>query len=109
MIEANSASPIYIYNSYKILLVIFPSVKTLSKLINSNHATILNFIQKGTLFRGEWYFSYKPYNITDLPLYSKWSLNIIDNEDINNLILEMINNSHIKKAVFVYNLQKEFL
>ena len=71
MIEANSSSPIYIYNSYKILLVIFPSVKTLSKLINSNHATIINFIKKGTLFRGEWYFSYKPYNITDLPLYSK--------------------------------------
>lgn len=53
MIEANSASPVYIYNSFKKLLVIFPSVKTLSKLINSNHATLLSYIKKGTLFRGE--------------------------------------------------------
>ena len=28
MIEAYSAYPVYIYNSFKILLVIFPSVKT---------------------------------------------------------------------------------
>ncbi|OOF89766.1 hypothetical protein ASPCADRAFT_37403, partial [Aspergillus carbonarius ITEM 5010] len=33
MIEANSAYPVYIYNSYKKLLVIFPSVLTLAKLI----------------------------------------------------------------------------
>lgn len=40
MIEANSAYPVYIYNSFKNLLIIFPSVKTLAKLINSNHATL---------------------------------------------------------------------
>ena len=46
MIEANSAYPVYIYNSLNKLLVIFPSVKTLAKLINSNHATIVSYIKK---------------------------------------------------------------
>jgi group I intron endonuclease len=53
MIEANSAYPVYIYNSYKKLLVIFPSVLTISKLINSNHTTIINIIKEQIIFRGE--------------------------------------------------------
>ena len=44
-IEANSAYPVYIYNSFKKLLVNFPSVKTLANLINSNHATIVSYIR----------------------------------------------------------------
>ena len=75
MIEANSKYSIYIYNSFRELLVIFPSVKTLAKLINSNHSTIKNNIPPpkeggGTLFRGEWYFSYLPFNLADTPLIS---------------------------------------
>lgn len=46
IIEANSAYPIYIYNSFKELLVIFPSVLTLAKLIKSNHSTIVDVIKK---------------------------------------------------------------
>ena len=53
LIEANSAYPIYIYNSFKELLVIFPSVKTLAKLIKSNHSTLVNVVKNNTLFRGE--------------------------------------------------------
>jgi group I intron endonuclease len=53
MIEANSAYPVYIYNSFKELLVIFPSVKTLAKLIKSNHPTLVKNIQEQTIFRGE--------------------------------------------------------
>ena len=53
MIEANSAYTVYIYNSFKKLLVIFPSVKTLAKLINSNHSTIISYIKDKILFRGE--------------------------------------------------------
>ena len=53
MIEANSAYPVYIYNSFKELLVIFPSVKTLAKLIKSNHSTLVKNIQERTIFRGE--------------------------------------------------------
>lgn len=51
--EANSAYPVYVYNSFKELLVIFPSVKALANLIKSNHPTIVSNIKDGTLFRGE--------------------------------------------------------
>ena len=98
MIEANSAYSVYIYNSLRELLVIFPSIKTLAKLIHSNHSTIVNIIKNRTLFRGEWYFSNLPFNLSDTPLISNWSSN-----DGNNLISEIINHSHIKKAIFVYN------
>jgi len=104
MIEANSAYPVYIYNSFRELLVIFPSVSSLAKLINSNHSTIIINIKNGSLFRGEWYFSNLPFNLTDTPLISNWS-----SKESNNLILEIINNYKIKKAIFVYNLNKEFI
>nr|YP_009649322.1 GIY-YIG endonuclease [Rhizopogon vinicolor]QDA23236.1 GIY-YIG endonuclease [Rhizopogon vinicolor] len=104
IIEANSAHPVYVYNSYKILQVIFPSVLTLAKLINSNHSTILGFINSGELFRGEWYFSKLPYNISDIPLMLNFS-----SIEFNNLISDMKKNSHIKKAVFLYNLKRDFI
>jgi len=53
MIEANSAYPVYIYNSFKELLVIFPSVLTIASRINSNHSTIVSNIKTQSLFRGE--------------------------------------------------------
>jgi group I intron endonuclease len=104
MIEAKSTYPIYIYNSFKKLLVIFPSVKTLAKLINSNHSTLVSYIKNETLFRGEWYFSNLPFNLTDTPLISNWS-----SKESNNIIFDIINSYHIKKAIFVYNLNKEFI
>jgi len=104
MIEANSAYSVYIYNSYREFLVIFPSVKTLAKLINSNHSTIVSCIKNGTLFRGEWYFINLPFNLTDTPLISNWS-----SKQSNNLTLEIVKNSHIKKAIFVYNTNKDFI
>ena len=104
MIEANSAYPVYIYNSFRKLLVIFPSVRTLAKLINSNHSTIVGYIKHGILFRGEWYFSNMPFNLTDKPYISNRS-----SKESNDLILDIINNSHVKKAIFVYNLNKEFI
>nr|WVH37985.1 GIY-YIG homing endonuclease [Fomes fomentarius] len=104
MIEANSAYPVYVYNSFKKLLVNFPSVKTLQKLIKSNHSTIASFIKNKTLFRGEWYFSNVPFNITDTPLISNWS-----SKEAKDLMTEIIDKSHIKKAIFVYNSNKEFI
>jgi hypothetical protein len=53
MIEAKSSYPIYVYNSFKELLVIFPSVSTLAKLIKSNHSTLIDIIKNKVLFRGE--------------------------------------------------------
>ena len=104
MIEVNSRYPVYIYSSFKKLLVIFPSIRTLAKLIHSNHSTIVSNIKNETLFRGEWYFSKLPFNLTDTPLIPNWY-----SKESNNLILDIINNSHIKKAIFVYNLNKEFI
>jgi group I intron endonuclease len=104
MIEANSAFSVYIYNSLKELLVIYPSVGTLAKSINSNHSTIISFIKNGTLFRGEWYFTKLPYNINDIPLISNWY-----STESNKLILDIVKNSKIKKAIFVYNTDKEFI
>ncbi len=104
MIEAKSAYPVYIYNSFKILLVIFPSVRTLAKLIHSNHQTIVSFIKNGTLFRGEWYFNNLPNHLNDVPIISNWS-----SKESNSLILDIMNKSHIKKAIFVYNLNKKFI
>lgn len=104
MIEANSAYPVYIYNSYKELLVIFPSVLTLAKLIKSNHPTIINIIKQQILFRGEWYITNLPYNLNDTPIISDWSS--IECED---LVLKINNNSHIKKAVFVYDINRKFI
>jgi hypothetical protein len=53
MIEAKSQNPVYVYDSYKKLLVIYPSILTLAKKVSSNFATILTYINKQTLFRGE--------------------------------------------------------
>jgi group I intron endonuclease len=53
MIESRSAYPVYVYNSFKELLVISPSVLTLAKLVKSNHATIVDIIKEQTIFRGE--------------------------------------------------------
>lgn len=42
--------------------------------------------------------------MTDTPLIPNWS-----SKESNNLILDIINNSNIKKAIFVYNSNKEFI
>ena len=104
MIESNSAYSVYIYNSFKQLLVIFPSVLTLSKLIKSNHSTLVNIIKEHTLYRGEWYLSNIPYNISDTPKIKDWN-----SKECQQLILEINNNSHIKKAVFVYDIYGNFI
>ena len=95
-----------IYNSLKELLVILPSVRTLAKLIHSNHSTIVSYIKNKILFRGEWYFSNMPFNLTDTPLISNWSSN-----EANNLITEIIYNSHVflKKKLFLCIILIKFL
>lgn len=104
MIEAKSAYTVYIYNSYKELLVIFPSATTLAKLIKSNQPTIVDAIKKQDIFRGECYFTNIPYNISDTPLITKWI-----SKECDKLILDIKNNNHIRKAVFVYDANKNFI
>lgn len=104
MIEANSAYPVYMYDSFKELLVIFPSVKTLAKLIKSNHPTLVKNIQEQTIFRGEWYLSNIPYNLSDTPRISDWN-----SKECEELSLNINNHSHIFKAVFVYDINRKFI
>ena len=104
MIEANSAYPVYLYNSFKELLVIFPSVKTLAKLIKSNHPTLVKNIKEQIIFRGEWYLSNIPYNLRDTPRIADWN-----SKECEELLLSINNNSHILKAVFVYDINRKFL
>jgi len=104
MIEANSSYPVYIYDSYKKLIVIFPSVLTLAKLINSNHPTIVKVIKEQLLFRGEWYITNILYNIDDIPVLSNLS-----SKECEEFIISMKLNIHIKKAIFVYDKNRKFL
>ena len=104
IIEAKSAYPVYVYNSSKELLVIFPSVSTLANLIKSNHSTLVNIIKEQTIFRGEWYLLNIPHNISDIPLISHWH-----SKECEQLVEEINKSSHIKKAIFVYDIHKNFI
>lgn len=104
MIEAQSAYPVYVYNSFKELLVIFPSVSALAKLIQSNHSMIVGVIKEQTIFRGEWYFTNIPYSIDNTPIISNWT-----SKECEELIFNINNHSHIRKAVFVYDVNKNFI
>jgi group I intron endonuclease len=104
MIEANSKFPVYVYNSFKKLIVIFPSVLTLSKLIKTNHSTLITTIKDKEIFRGEWYLSNIPYNINDYPSITNW-----DSDESKQFIETMNSQSHIRKAVFVYDKDKNFI
>lgn len=104
IIEAKSAYPVYIYNSYKELEVIFPSVKSLSKMICSNHPTIVTYIKKQLLFRGEWYFTNIPYNINDSPRLKVWY-----SSESKLLCKEICDSLKIKKGIFVYDNDKKYI
>lgn len=104
IIEAKSAYPVYIYNSSKKLLAIFPSVGTLAKLIKSHHKTLVNVIKEKILFRGEWYILNIPFNISDTPLIYNWY-----SKEGKELVADIYKSSHIKKAVFVYDIHKNFI
>lgn len=104
IIEAKSAYSVYVYNSLKELLVIFPSVKTLAKLIKSNSSTVVNVIKEQIIFRGEWYLVNMPYNISDTPFISHWH-----SKECEKLVEEINKSSHIKKAIFVYDINKKFI
>ena len=104
MIEANSAYPVYVYNSFKELLVIYPSVTTLAKLIKSNHPSIVSNIKEQTIFRGEWYFTNLPYNISDIPLIENWN-----SKEGEKLIYDINDNSNVRKGIFVYDANKNFI
>lgn len=74
--KKKSTSEIYIYNSYRKLLVIFPSVTTFCKSIKGNNAFVNKIIESGNLFRGEWYITKTPFvaqhsKFSNIPLQAK--------------------------------------
>lgn len=73
--------------------MIYPSVLTLAKKINSNSPTIVKNIDDLSLFRGGWYFSRIPLN-KDTPLFE---YNTSEGE---NIIMEINNNAHVRKPIF---------
>lgn len=103
MIKANSAYPLYIYNNLKELIMVYPSVLTLAKRINSNSSSIVKSIDDLSLFRGGWYFSRIPFNLEDIPLFE---YNSSEGESI---ITEMNNNAHIRKAIFLFDSDKKYI
>lgn len=90
-IKDNTYYPVYIYNYLKQLQMIYPSVKTLAKLIDSNSPTIVNYINNYLLFRAGCYFSRIPFNISDKPLITEYST-----QKGNEIIVEMKYSSQIR-------------
>ncbi len=104
IMEAKSAYPVYIYDSYKKLITIIPSAKTLADRIQSTHTTVVSYIKDKALFRGEWYFTNLPYNIDDYPVIKNWL------SEEGSLLFGNISKSRIiKKGIFVYDANKNFL
>jgi group I intron endonuclease len=101
---ANSAFSLYVYNSLRQLVMICPSVRALADLINTNSSTITNCIKNKSLFRGEWYFASSPFQIEESPLIIDYN-----SKEGQEVILEMKNSFHIRKAVFLFDAQKEFI
>ena len=73
-------------------------------MIKSNHPTLVNVIKEGTLFRGEWYLSNISFNLKGIPSIANWT-----SDECSKLVLEMNNNTNIKKAVFVYDTNRNFI
>jgi group I intron endonuclease len=104
IIKSKSHNPVYIYDSYKNLIIIYPSVTTLSKDIAANNITIVNYLKSKELFRGEWYFTNTPYNIDDTPQIKDWI-----HTERETLAEEIRSKLGVIKGVFVYDITKNFI
>jgi hypothetical protein len=89
---------VYIYNEFKQLLAIAPSLTSLAVLLGnaSISISIKRAIKDELLFRSSWYFSLVPFNGEENPLIE------VPSPDYTNLITQMKSQKHIRKAVFVY-------
>lgn len=99
--SANSLGTLFIYNSFKILLFTMVSVLAFAKFVNSQSSTIVNHINHGKLFRGNWDISRKLFDSKDKPKYS----NVTDRNsaEVKEELLKIKNSILIKKAVFVFS------
>lgn len=84
--------------------MIYPSTRILGNHIGSNSSTIVNCIDNNSFFRGEWYFTRILFNKGDTPLISEYS-----SMEGKKIVREIKSNSHIRKAVFLFNLNKQYI
>lgn len=80
--KSRSSGSVYIYDEFKVLLVIVPSLRSLAVLLGNPSITISlkRSIENGSLFRSSWYISKHPFNENDKPLieiYSNEYINLI--------------------------------
>jgi group I intron endonuclease len=99
---SKSKGVVYLFNSDKELLYIFPSSKEVIKEIHINNVTLNKIIKSGNLFRGGWYLTKDATTLNPL---------ITDKNTIEykNIINEMIKNKGIKIAIFVYEISNKLL
>lgn len=102
--KKNSKGSVYIYNEFKQLLAIAPSLISIAILLGNKSISISikRAIKDKLLYRSSWYFSLVPFNDEEKPLIE------VPSSEYTNLITQMKSQKHIKKAVFVYK-GKEFL
>lgn len=100
----NSSGSVYIYDEFKRLLAIAPSLVSIAVLLGNKSISIsLNrAIRELSLFRSSWYLSRIPFNEGEKPLME------VPSPDYTNLIAQMKSQKHIRKAVFVFK-DGEFL
>lgn len=96
--QKRSSGSVYIYDEFKVLLVIVPSLRSLASLLGNTSITISlkRAIESNSLFRSSWYISKHLYNEDDKPLMEISSNQYID------LIEKMKSQKHIRKAIFVF-------
>lgn len=100
-----SKGSIYIYNEFKQLLTIAPSMISLAILLGSKSisVSIKRAMKEGSLFRSAWYFTTQPFSINDKPKIE------VGTEAYKNLIEQMNSQKHIRKAIFVFKQGGEFI
>jgi len=108
--KKRSSGSIYIYNEFKQLLVIAPSLRSIATLLGNASITIAlkRAIETNSLFRGSWYLSRAPLLNEQLDALIGKPLMAVPSEEYTNLIAQMKSQKHILRAVFVFK-DKEFI
>lgn len=102
--KSRSSGIIFIYDEFKRLLVIVPSLTSLASSLGSTSITISlkRAMKVESLFRSSWYISKYPFNEDEKPLME------ISSPEYSDLIEKMKSQKHIRKAIFVFK-DGEFL
>ena len=103
--EAASDGDVFIYDSFKQLVVKAPALTSIAKRIKSKHFTLINYLGKDLIFRGEWYFTSELINPNDKPFIPSWY-----HPDAVGFAAHMTSHMHLRyKVIFVYTSELEFI